>query len=466
MIEEDLGGFHWELQPEFHSLLRRVWDADGEVVKESPHKLVTVHRVDHRVFYIKRYRHGTSRLRPLKYLFRKSPAWQEWRLATRLAARGIPIVAHLALGEHRRGPWLRESVLVTEEFPGDPLYAVAEAVDPAAVLRLVEQLHAGAVTHPDLHPGNILVSPDRHELRLVDLDGIRFVKRLHRRQQQRDLAFVRMFVPIPVSDEVRDLSERLRRRTYARRAKRAWKHNRGFQPVTLGALRWQVRTTDLTEELRTLLANPDLAMQSLSERFKSGRSSTVARWHGRVIKHLHPHRLRTRFADVFRRSRAWRAFRKAYHLELVGIPTARPVACGQRRRGRWLGPSYLVTDEIPGLEPLHLAGPPTRQTIRQVATLVARLHDEGFSHRDLKTTNLLIDPSGQPYLLDMEGLRYVKRISRRRAVKDLARLGTGARAWVPDLSLADQVRFMKLYCAARQRPDWRQWAAEVVQRIQ
>ena len=210
VIQRENDGVRWELQPDFAPLLDEVLTSPGEMVKESPVKRVTRHHTGEKVFYVKRYLHHAVPLRPLKFFFKSSQARQEWRLAQQLEARGIPIVRHVALGERRTWSGVQESILVTEGFAGVEANR-ASNVDPSAVLKFVEQMHERGVVQEDLHLANLLVRKDPFELRMVDLHGTRVEERLSREDRLKNLALLRIFLPVPVSAEVVELSRRLRR---------------------------------------------------------------------------------------------------------------------------------------------------------------------------------------------------------------------------------------------------------------
>jgi len=61
--------------------------------------------------------------------------------------------------------------------------------------------------------------------------------------------------------------------------------------------------------------------------------------------------------------------------------------------------------------------------IVRIGDLIGRLHEQGFTHRDLKPSNLLIARDDRPYLIDLDGLRLVGRVSPVRALADVVKLG-------------------------------------------
>jgi tRNA A-37 threonylcarbamoyl transferase component Bud32 len=357
-----------------------VLSAPGRPIKESLVKLVTVHELNGKTYYVKRYRHAAVPLRPFKYLFKPSQARQEWTLAQQINA---PIVKHLALGES----W-GESILVTEGFDGHE----PTAADADRVLAFVRQLHAAGVLQRDLHPGNILVGK---ELRLVDLHGTE-LRKPTAAEAANNLARLRMFLPIDVP-----LDKNMEREFYAHRARRCLKRNRDFDRQD----GWYYRKQFWKPEWRDTEA-----FFARAKILKRGRTSLVGAADGVVMKHYNLRRPSRLIKDLFRRSRAVKAYLKAYHLELVGVPTARPFAAGQR----WFT-SWLVMEEIANARPADADA---------ARKLIARLHEAGFSHRDLKPSNIVANERGT-YLIDLEGLCFLGEVSPEQRAKDLARFERG-----------------------------------------
>ena len=68
MIQNEKDGIRWVLAPAFEPLLAKTLADPGEVVKKTPTKLVTVHQINGKSIYVKKYLNAAKRLRPLKYL--------------------------------------------------------------------------------------------------------------------------------------------------------------------------------------------------------------------------------------------------------------------------------------------------------------------------------------------------------------------------------------------------------------
>lgn len=444
-LEQD--GVRWELQPDFQPLLQAVLQSPGRVVKESPAKLVTAHTLDGTTYFVKRYRNDAVPLRPLKYFFKHSQAREEWELSQQLDALAIPIVRHLALGERWTATGLQEAILITEGFAGTGLDE-AKNLDLDALLEFLDRMHRQGVVHRDLHPQNLLVRAEPFEMRLVDLHGIVVRNEIGEEERADMLAFLKIFLPLPVSGEIEQRGLEMRKKAFAARARRCLKRNRDFAPETFGALRWQTRQPSLNAAVEKILRDPDGFLREEAALLKDGRSSTVGAAHGLVLKRYNFRKALNPLKDLFRQSRARGSFLKAYHLELAGIPTARVIACAEERCAGLVRRGFFLMEEIPGAVELPKWRGDKRTAARSIADLVARLHHEGFSHRDLKETNILLDPDGQAWLIDLEGLNFEHTVSPERAAADLMRLDRGA-VQLRDFGPSDRMNFLRHYCRVR-----------------
>jgi tRNA A-37 threonylcarbamoyl transferase component Bud32 len=472
-------GVRWELEECFEPLLERVLDSPGRVIKESPAKLVTAHQWAGKTYYLKRYRMTSVPLRPLKYWFKRSPTRIEWQHAQQIQARGVPLPRHLAVGERWSARGLLESLLITEGVEGVPLNMCASQQSPAtqfALGRFMRQMHERGVLQRDLHH-NIMVRDQPLELQRVDVYHAEVKPALSERERRDNIAFLN--ISMALTDEffrgygwdadqarrVRERTREMRRDRYHGRSSRALKTNAEFASRRFGGLRWQVRLPFLDGTLQAILSAPDRCLAECGALLKDGRAATVGARGGFVLKRSNFRRGVWVLKNIFRPSRARVAYRRAYHLELAGVPTARPVAVAEKRCGRLLLRSYLLTEEIAASE--HLGAylqrvqrvePAARKA---VARLVARLHEEGFRHRDLKETNILLDRQLQPWLIDLDGVRFLRHTPEGVAAADLWRLARGAMKY-PSCTRADRVMFLREYCRARHlrraprlRPAWR-----------
>ncbi|MGO2008938.1 3-deoxy-D-manno-octulosonic acid kinase [Vreelandella alkaliphila] len=107
------------------------------------------------------------------------------------------------------------------------------------------------------------------------------------------------------------------------------------------------------------------------------------------------------------RTRAFRELRLNAALYDQGLPVPRPVACCVMR----YGPTYeaaLITVRIPGaqaLASLLAAGEAGEALLQRVGAMIKRFHQAGLDHVDLNARNILIDPLGEPWLIDLDRCR-------------------------------------------------------------
>jgi tRNA A-37 threonylcarbamoyl transferase component Bud32 len=206
-------------------------------------------------------------------------------------------------------------------------------------------------------------------------------------------------------------------------------------------------------------------------------------------------------AAWFRRPAALRSWIFGHGLRECGLSTPRPLAVLFRRRWGLSLEGYLLTEKIPHVQELHrfVAGlnqgtsrasydSDRQRTLRffidQVAQLVRDLHRRQLSHRDLKAANILVadwqgsgvrsqgpEVRGQGsagsssilnppssilcspltthhsplvWLIDLVGVKRHRRLSRRRRVRNLARLHASFFQSAA-ITRTDKLRFLRTY---------------------
>lgn len=184
------------------------------------------------------------------------------------------------------------------------------------------------------------------------------------------------------------------------------------------------------------------------------------------------HRLKERF----RRPRALRSWNRGREFLRSGIATAKPV-CIVVPRGFWnRGDCYVATEWIAGGRKLDqyihqaatLPGDRKRRMLRTLAeTLghtIGRLHAAGFSHRDLKEENIIVQTNGDAvsvYVIDLDGAAKYRRVPWKRRIRDLSRMFISVLA-LQEASRTDYLRFLRVYFqvtgepASSRRSAWRQ----------
>jgi tRNA A-37 threonylcarbamoyl transferase component Bud32 len=240
----------------------------------------------------------------------------------------------------------------------------------------------------------------------------------------------------------------------------------------VGRLRWFVRRATAPEGLAELLADPDRFLQEPGRLLVHSELITLGvippLTPGAVpilLRRLNYGRPRHRLRDIFRPTRAERAFKHGLWLEQAGVRTPRVLAAGVERCLRCPVRAYLITEFVPDAVTLadYLArhrGLP-RELAYRLADLLARLHARAFSHRDLKASNILFDRELQPHLIDLDGVRYNGSPDDKQALANLARLAREF-VWYPSELGWKAGRFLHRYCQQRQRTnDFRPWAKQL-----
>jgi len=417
----------------------------------------------------------------VKDWFRPSRARRAFRLARQLELAGLPTARHLAAGEKRFGRHLAATCLIMEEVAGFRSWYDHERLFPdgdyrvpvfRAFARMLAALHNAGFTHADPARTNFMIrltSPSHAEMVLIDLDGVQSCARVSWSKALEDLRHALARNPVTVREHHWFLVEYCRSRSprlSARELRRELLPQPAVKPSgqrldegdelvieSRGGLRWQVRRWLLNTRAKEILDGPDEFL-TRARVLKPSRSSAVSAQDGLVLKRYNFRKWRNLFKDLFRGSKARRCFFRAMHLELAGIPTARPLAFAEQKCCGVPLRSYMLMEEIPQATNLAEWRGDKRRAIQSLARLIARLHDAGFVHRDLKEGNILFDGSGQPFLVDLDGVRYVRRVKDGQAAADLARLTQAASG--PAIR-TDCARFLQAYCRMRRCGNWRTW---------
>lgn len=411
----------WELSDNVdHDLMESLLLEEGKVVKKSPAKLVTFHETSDGDFYVKRSRHAPFIFRPQKYWFKDCPSRWEWSVARTAQSLDVPVVDHLAICEIWSSFGLQEDILITRAFDGEPLH-ITTNVDPHRVMKFVKMCHEKGMVHGDLHSSNLLVNESTGEFRLVDLKGVCFKQNADPKRQRLDIAYLNMNFPMPLSEGLLKLSKELRRKKMADRSRRCLKDNREFGQQVHGGSKWWVRKLLSKDSLNQVLETPD-AFCTGDSLLKDGLTCTVGQYSGYVIKRYNLKKLLNLIKDLFRSTKAKRGFQLGYHLELVGVATPRVIAAAEYRFLGFALRSYFIMEKIEGSIELAEVNKSGSSLAKHLGNLIGKMHYEGFSHRDLKTSNILVDTSSRPLLIDLDGLKYEKKVPIRIIKKNLNRL--------------------------------------------
>jgi tRNA A-37 threonylcarbamoyl transferase component Bud32 len=187
---------------------------------------------------------------------------------------------------------------------------------------------------------------------------------------------------------------------------------------------------------------------------------------------------RTQFRRLvrgLRTSAALRNFRLGHQLLRLGIDTPRPLLAVSPRWHNLLSPSYLATEWIEGGLPLDAfaraaaAWTPAHRraqicdAARRLGRLIGTLHKSGFSHRDLKSANLIVREKGRQvevFLIDLDGATHPRFLLGMTRLKNISRLHV-ATCRTAGVSSTVRYRFLRSYLStlgtsANWKTVWRQ----------
>ena len=519
MIQDTI---HWHIEPAWRDRLplppdELVRAGPTETIKHGPFRSVYRLRTAALDLHVKHCRPVGIRAW-LREWVRPAKALLEFRKIAAVAARQIPTLEPVAWGR-ATGIGPSDSFLITCRLANTTPLGQYLTVDlpalpePQRSLRrrrlavmlgeFLARLHAAGVRHPDLHPGNLLLgwAGDDPRLTIIDLHDATIRPALSERDRLTNLIpFNRWFIiRASRTDRLRfwraycskigqslDAGEFVEARTRASnlrfwrgRDRRCLGTNRHFRRVDSPGLSGHAVGDFLPGELGALLRDPDALFRAPQyPLMKDSRSATVAEFDWtiggtsrRVV--LKRFRVTTRWdgpASLVRRTSALRSWSNG-HAFLDGLlPTPRPLAVWHRRRGGMSWEGYLLTEKVEDATDLRkfvleierlppaLRRPLLHSLLDGLARLLRRMHAQGWSHRDLKASNILASRDGQVTLIDLVAPQRSRRLSRSRLARDLARLNASFLA-SPSISRTDRLRFLHMYGnhALTGDGDWKQW---------
>jgi tRNA A-37 threonylcarbamoyl transferase component Bud32 len=493
------GGYVWRVADEIHDSVEwllapeRFVGNDANLLKApvpgSGSRVVRI-PVPEGDLVLKEFR-PTNTKELLKVFVRGPRAMRSLRSALVLEQQRIAAVRPVAAGYRAGQPW--HSFLVTRAI--SPLTMLREYARRSAEQRrhaiqslaeIMGRLHASNLLHGDAHQANFVVqSAATPVVIMVDVDGIRACGNISLEMAARDIARLLDYTEPTPREAMRFavMYCRIRQNAITPRIllsamEQAYRNRaRSGRPVLdtlmIGGLKWTIRKASQAEVFPTC-ATVEQRLKETEQFLKNSRNVTVARavgasGRGLIIRRMSYGKLRHRLKDFFRQSRARRAFFRGLLLEQADVPTPRMLAVAEVRRFRWPVAAYTISEEVPRAQMLWAwvrgGCKDSRKVVTRLADAIARLHNRGFVHRDLKASNVLLDEHLMPWLIDMDGVRSVGEVSIREAVRDLVILAgvlkndPGQLRWLG-------LRFLKRYAGQRRLSEadaailWQQWPAK------
>jgi len=281
LTELTSGGIRWHVLPEWRHLLfgpnglrLDEWLRTGlaHVVKNGPHRTVYRVALPGLCIYLKHYRLPDLRAW-LRQLVRPAKARMEFDRALAVAARRVPTVFPVALGERCNGSGPSDSFLITQGLEGtESLSDFIEKTFPrferqrqtrlrpllaAALGEFVARLHDAGIVHKDLHAANLLVRlgpGDCPSLYLIDLHDVHLGRALNWQASRDNLVMLNRWFALRASRPDRYRFWRAYCRT--RRLMRGrWPGGACYQGVLTPANRLAFRDSARDLEQRTWRSN-------------------------------------------------------------------------------------------------------------------------------------------------------------------------------------------------------------------
>ncbi|MFP6579575.1 MAG: lipopolysaccharide kinase InaA family protein [Myxococcota bacterium] len=404
------------------------------------------------------------------------PADREWRALKALRQAGLPVAAPQQ--RHRLADG--RDCIVMERLGGhSAIDALASDFHVRRTLlealgESVARLHGAGFVHGDLHLGNARVLSGGE---VVWLDFQRTRRRRGSASRFRDLGCLdhslrrfgasrserlrtRLAALGPGDASKRHAavariareSERRAGRHARSRLRHASRPGRRMTAVQIGAFKGlRLRSfarRDLEEALLILAETP--AAPGCETLKDDARARVIAARVGDqkiVIKEVRKGGFARRLADSLRGSPGRRAFCNGHLLLDLGLGAATPLAYCEVRRFGLPQRSLVILEDLRPRVPL---GKGTRIPTEALVDWLCRLHGAGVVHGDLQASHLYVDPENpaEPRLIDLEGLRLCRRISRGQRIQALAELN----ASLEDAALPSQERTRAFEAYARRLP--------------
>ena len=373
------------------------------------------------------------------------------RAGARMPQRHALVRAPASPGVHQEVDADQQFGFVVDYLEGAAGLDWREAAAMHELVRLFARLHVRGLSHGDPHLDNFLVVGGA--LYAVDGDGVRSTTgELSQRSSIDNLGLLLAQLP-PIADDrmeelfasyfaergwtlgssqrsqCRTALARQRRNRYERYLAKSQRDCSEFEVHQQAGVYQVLVRAETAVVPRPFLEHPDALMRR-DRLLKDGNSATVVRCEGAegdaagslVIKRYNSkglwHALRRIIEPLPRFRRAW-----CYGqlLNLLSIPTARPLALHERGYGPWRPRAWLLLED---LGDRHLgddvaANGLTDARIDEVVGLFLALHAAGLRHGDTKVTNFLLHED-RVHLIDLDAMMLSGRDFERDVVRFLA----------------------------------------------
>jgi tRNA A-37 threonylcarbamoyl transferase component Bud32 len=458
----------------------------GEVLKESKWRWAALIRFSNgRRFFLKRDKtKGWGE--GLKYLLSPSKGQKEFRIASQLERRGLPIPRPLGWMERVRKGWVKESYYLSEAI-GTGVSFIEEAAkskEPHSINELaktVRKFQEAGLFHRDLHGGNFLWEDDN--LFLVDLHRAKLVKSLSLRRrlwdlshlflslrsmwgEEEELRFLDQYFEGRLGDSqeremlrqrIHPVMNRLRQRHWRSRTKRCLKESTEFTVQREKGIRYFHRRDFPLDRLKRVMeGHQNLVRERPFSLIKHSPEVIVSILNDEAervcLKQFRYPSFWAQMKEHFRRSKGFKSWRAANGVRARGLPSLKPLAFAERRDWVGLKESFLLMEApasdqemdryiLKGFKDLR----EKRLFIETFARWLDGLHHMRLYHKDMKTCNILVSERTETWnfhLLDFEDLLMDEDMNREKLFRNFLQLNTSTPRV---MTKVDRYRFFREY---------------------
>lgn len=319
--------------------------------------------------------------------------------------------------------------------------ALAVRVLMTQLVKTVALHHQAGLIQTDLYLKNFLIKSQH--LYTLDGDGIRRYTKLNQRKAKRNLAvLLSKFDVLQLEECCSGLLEaytqlnplvhldeyEMKKLAHQYRMKAAsdYADKKVFRACTDVVVRESQPNVLLIAGVYHHLPLPDNvqgfdALINAEHLLKNGSTCTVglARLgeHDIVVKRYNLKNIIHALGRMFRRTRASQSWANAHRLQLLGIPTARPVALFEQRTFKYLrGKAFFLSAFVDQCDVdaffEHTRNSQLRAVaVKNIVQLFYRLFLLRISHGDTKATNIKVLDNGVPLLIDLDSMQQHKYVS-------------------------------------------------------
>lgn len=365
---------------------------------------------------------------------------REWRRLCLLHNRGLNSPKPLFVGQTQNGSW----AMVVEKIAGSStvlnvFHETSQMTGKLELLVLVcKELagqHSKGVLQKDLHLGNFLLAGGK--VFALDAGQMHLLRHeLGRKSSIAQLAKLACCLPENDTKSIARLCEEYfcARGWQLKKSDEAlfWKRLTAHRKRSLGkGLKRCLRTSKRHLQIKTnryvaefdrgfcrgaeplnFIKQIDMLMDD-GQILKNSDTCCVSRitWNNKdiVVKRYNHKGFIHSLRHTLKRSRAYKGWLHAHHLEALNIATPEPLAYIEHRRGLLIWQSYLVTEYVDGqklydfLRDDNITEQQRIDEIQRVVKLLGKLWKYRTTHGDLKHSNVLITENG-PVLTDLDGM--------------------------------------------------------------